>query len=101
MVALSIAVILPSPVFVVPEKRPTSAVPTAPPRSPITTLLVKLLPFRRFTWSKVMLEKAMGIGVVDPRNTIVSAEIETSLPSICLPGELTRIASPALKLSIR
>lgn len=49
-----------------------------------------------------MLEKAMGIGVVGPRNTIVSAEMETSLPSICLPGEmLTRIASPALSVSIR
>ena len=102
MVALSIAVILPSPVFVVPEKRPTSAVPSAPPRSPITTLLVMLLPLRRFTWNKVMLEKAMGIGVVGPRNTIVSAEMETSLPSICLPGEtLTRIASPARNASIR
>ena len=96
MVALSIAVIVPSPVFVLPEKRPTSAVPIAPVKTPITTLLVKLLPLRRFTWSKVMLEKAMGIGVVGPRNTIVSAEMETSLPSICLPGEtLTRIASPA------
>lgn len=49
-----------------------------------------------------MLEKAMGIGVVAPRNTTVSAEMETSLPSICLPGEtLTRIASPALNPSIR
>ena len=76
--------------------------PTAPPRSPITTLLVMLLPLRRFTWNKVMLEKAMGIGVVGPRNTIVSAEMETSLPSICLPGEtLTRIASPARNASIR
>jgi hypothetical protein len=102
MVALSIAVSVPSPVFVFPEKRPKSDVPTAPPRSPITTLLVKLLPLRRFTWSKVMLEKAMGIGLVGPRNAIVSAEIEASLPSICLPGEmLTRIASPALSASIR
>jgi hypothetical protein len=48
-----------------------------------------------------MLEKAMGIDVVGPRNTIVSVEMETSLPSICLPGEtLTRIASPALSASI-
>jgi hypothetical protein len=102
MVALSIAVIVPSPVFVLPDKRPTSAVPAAPPRTPITTLLVKLLPPRRFTWSNVMLEKAMGIGVVGPLNTIVSAEMETSPPSICFPGEtLTRIASPARNASIR
>jgi hypothetical protein len=54
------------------------------------------------TWSKVMLEKAMGIGVAGPRNTIVSAEMETSLPSICLPGEtLTRIGSPERNSSIR
>ena len=102
MVALSIAVSVPSPVFVLPETRPTSAVPTAPPRRPITTLLVMLLPLRRFTCSKVMLEKAMGTGAVGPRKTIVSAEMETSLPSTCLPGEtLTRIASPALSASIR
>jgi hypothetical protein len=102
MVALSDAVIVPSPVSVFPERRPMSAEPTAPPTSPRTTLLVKLLPLRRFTSSKVMLEKPMGIGAVGARTTIVSAEMETSLPSICLPGEtLTRIASPDLSASIR